>query len=87
MEFGRGRKKLAAKNRLAPTKNRVRLRWGKTSRCRFLSHLDNIRVIETALRIADGIAIVSAICAAPDPESAAKELSSIISQVRKDRLK
>ena len=36
---------------------------------------------------ADGIAVVSAICAAPDPESAAKELSSIISQVRKNRLK
>ncbi len=34
---------------------------------------------------ADGIAVVSAICAAPDPEFAAKELSSIISQVRKDR--
>lgn len=41
-------------------------------------------VIQTG---ADGIAIVSAICAAPDPESAAKELSLIISQVRKDRLK
>ena len=36
---------------------------------------------------ADGIAVVSAICVAPDPESAAKELSSIISQVRKDQLK
>jgi len=36
---------------------------------------------------ADGIAVVSAICAAPDPEFAAKELSSIISQVRKDQLK
>jgi thiamine-phosphate pyrophosphorylase len=36
---------------------------------------------------ADGIAVVSAICAAPDPESAAKELFSIISQVRKDRQK
>lgn len=53
MEFGRGRKKLASRNPLAPTKNRVRIRWGKTARSRFLSHLDNIRMIEMAMRRAD----------------------------------
>ena len=52
-EFGRGRKKIASRNPLAPTKNRVRIRWGKTERSRFLSHLDNIRMIEMAMRRAD----------------------------------
>ncbi|MEW5994101.1 MAG: TIGR03960 family B12-binding radical SAM protein [Candidatus Zixiibacteriota bacterium] len=50
MEFGRARKKVASRVQSAPTKNRVRIRWGKTARYRYMSHLDNIRAIERALR-------------------------------------
>ncbi len=50
MEFGRGKKKVASRNLTAPTKNRVRIRWGKSARYRYMSHLDNIRAIERALR-------------------------------------
>ncbi|MCK4573068.1 MAG: TIGR03960 family B12-binding radical SAM protein [candidate division Zixibacteria bacterium] len=48
--FGRGKKKLASRNLTAPTKNRFRIRWGRTARYRYMSHLDNIRAIERALR-------------------------------------
>ena len=48
--YGRGKKRLASRNTAAPTKNRVRLRWGKTARYRYMSHLDNMRFIERALR-------------------------------------
>lgn len=51
--FGRSRKKIASRNPLSPTKNRVRIRWGKTARSRFLSHLDNMRMIEMAMRRAE----------------------------------
>ncbi len=50
MEFGRGKKKVASKNVAAPTKNRLRLRWGKTARYKYMSHLDNIRALERAIR-------------------------------------
>jgi radical SAM-linked protein len=50
MMFGRSKKKVAARNVIAPTKNRVRIKWGKTGRLRYLSHLDNIRMLEMALR-------------------------------------
>jgi len=50
IEFGRGKKKVASRNLTAPTKNRVRIRWGKNDRYRYMSHLDNIRTIERALR-------------------------------------
>ena len=49
-EYGRNKKKVVARNVAAPTKNRARLRWGKTERYRFMSHLDNLRMIERALR-------------------------------------
>lgn len=49
-EFGRGKKKVASRVLSAPTKNRVRIRWGKSERYRFMSHLDNIRFIERAIR-------------------------------------
>jgi radical SAM-linked protein len=52
-DFGRSRKKVTSRNPLPPTKNRIRIRWGKTNRSRFLSHLDNIRMIEMATRRAD----------------------------------
>ncbi|SYZ74500.1 conserved hypothetical protein [Candidatus Zixiibacteriota bacterium] len=48
--FGRSRKKAAAKASVAPTKGQVRVKWGRTGLTRFLSHLDNLRVIERALR-------------------------------------
>ncbi len=50
MEFGRGKKKAATRNVAAPTKNHLRLRWGKSERYRYMSHLDNIRLIERAIR-------------------------------------
>lgn len=49
-EFGRGKKKVAARSAVAPTKNTVRIRWGKDARLRYMSHLDNIRFIERAIR-------------------------------------
>ena len=48
--YGRAKKKVASRNLSAPTKNCVRIRWGKTSRCRYMSHLDNIRALERAIR-------------------------------------
>ena len=42
MSFGRGKKKLALRNSVAPTKNRFRIRWGKTARYKYMSHLDNL---------------------------------------------
>ncbi len=51
ISFGRTRKKVPGRNTTsAPTKNRVRLRWGKTARYRYMSHLDNMRVFERAIR-------------------------------------
>ncbi len=50
MLYGRGKKMVVSRNAAAPTKNRARLRWGKTARYRFMSHLDNLRMIERALR-------------------------------------
>ncbi|MBN1212043.1 MAG: TIGR03960 family B12-binding radical SAM protein [candidate division Zixibacteria bacterium] len=52
MEFGRGKKKVASRNLAAPTKNRFRIRWGKTTRYKYMSHLDNLRMLERSIRIA-----------------------------------
>ncbi len=49
-EYGRGKKKVPTRNLAAPTKNRFRLRWGKSSRYRYMSHLDNLRLLERAIR-------------------------------------
>ena len=49
-QWGRGKKKVAAKSTAAPTKNRLRLRWGKSARYRYMSHLDNLRLLERVLR-------------------------------------
>jgi radical SAM family uncharacterized protein/radical SAM-linked protein len=49
-EYGRGKKKVPSKNLAAPTKNRIRLRWGRTERYRYMSHLDNLRLLERAIR-------------------------------------
>ncbi|MCP4548594.1 MAG: DUF2344 domain-containing protein, partial [bacterium] len=40
----------ASRSQVAPTKNKVRIRWGKTARYRYMSHLENLRMIERALR-------------------------------------
>lgn len=53
IQYGRGRKKLASRNLIAPTKNRLRLRWGKNVRFKYMSHLDNIRLIERLIRRSD----------------------------------
>lgn len=50
--FGRGKRKVASRSNVAPTKSRIRLRWGKSARLRYMSHLDNMRLIERGLRIA-----------------------------------
>ncbi len=50
MAFGRSNKKVASKQAFAPTKNKVRFRWGKDSRYKYMGHLDNLRLIERVLR-------------------------------------
>jgi len=50
VEFGRSKKKVASRNLTAPTKNRVRIRWGKNSQYKYMSHLDNIRLLEHTIR-------------------------------------
>ena len=50
MEFGRTNKKVAPRSIAAPVVNRLRLRWGKSDSQRLLSHLDNIKAIEEAIR-------------------------------------
>ena len=53
IEYGRSKKKVMEKNTSAPTKNKLRLRWGKNDRFKYMSHLDNIRYIERAIRRAN----------------------------------
>ncbi len=49
--FGRSpRRSAKAVTVIAPTKGHIRIRWGRRGMRRFLSHLDNIRVIERVLR-------------------------------------
>lgn len=50
MNYGRRKKKVVSRSTTAPTKSRVRIRWGKSPRYRCMSHLDNIRLIERAIR-------------------------------------
>ena len=50
MEFGRSKKKVASQNVSAPTKNRLRLKWGRDIRYKFMSHLDNLRALEKSIR-------------------------------------
>ncbi len=50
MEFGRSKKKVPSQNVAAPTKNRLRLRWGRNNSYKYMSHLDNLRVLERAFR-------------------------------------
>ncbi len=48
--FGRTRKKTISKASVAPNKSQVRIKWGRKGLTRFLSHLDNLRVIERSIR-------------------------------------
>lgn len=48
--FGRGKKKLAARTLVQPTKSKVRIRWGRTERFKYMSHLDTLRLIERSIR-------------------------------------
>ena len=49
-EFGRSKKKLVSRVLSAPTKNQVRIRWGRTERLRYLAHLDSLRIFERTIR-------------------------------------
>lgn len=52
--FGRGKRRLSNRSSaVAPTRNRMRIHWGKTARYRYMSHLDNLRLMERAIRRAD----------------------------------
>ncbi|NOY87955.1 MAG: TIGR03960 family B12-binding radical SAM protein [FCB group bacterium] len=48
--YGRSRKKINLRSTISPLKNRVRIRWGKNAPFRYMGHLDNMRLIERALR-------------------------------------
>ena len=48
--FGRSRKKSPGRTALAPVTGNVRIRWGRQGLSRFLSHRDNLRVFERAIR-------------------------------------
>lgn len=49
-EFGRRSKRVKTQSDLQVPNSRVRIRWGRDDSVRFLSHLDNTRVFERALR-------------------------------------
>ena len=52
--YGRRKRKLTGpRTNVTPTRGKVRLKWGKKGLVRFLSHLDNNRVFERAIRRAD----------------------------------
>lgn len=50
IEYGRSKKTVASKNVIAPTKNKVRFRWGKSEQFKYMGHQDNLRFIERLLR-------------------------------------
>jgi radical SAM family uncharacterized protein/radical SAM-linked protein len=49
-DFGRSRKKSISRTGLAPVTGNIRIRWGRKNLARFLSHRDNMRVFERAIR-------------------------------------
>ncbi|MFQ6008129.1 MAG: TIGR03936 family radical SAM-associated protein, partial [Candidatus Zixiibacteriota bacterium] len=49
-EFGRSKRKVASRSVASPIKNQVRIRWGKDARYKYMSHLDNIRLLERTFR-------------------------------------
>jgi len=48
--FGRSRKKTTGRAVAVPTTNKIRIRWGRKGLMRYLSHLDNVRLFERAIR-------------------------------------
>ncbi len=50
VQFGRFKKKVASRSLTAVSAKRLRIRWGRTESHTHLSHLDNIRTIEDAIR-------------------------------------
>ena len=50
MDFGRSKKKVVPRGITAAAIGRLRLRWGRTDAHTQLSHLDNIRAIESAVK-------------------------------------
>ena len=53
VSYGRGKKKVAGRTTVTPIRSRVRIKWGRSSRFRFISHLDNLRLMERLVRIAN----------------------------------
>jgi radical SAM family uncharacterized protein/radical SAM-linked protein len=53
ISFGRSKKKAPSRQVIAPTKNKIRIRWGKSGRYRYMGHLDNLRLIERTIRMAE----------------------------------
>lgn len=53
VQFGRSKKKVASRSLAAVSAKRLRIRWGRTASHTHLSHLDNIRTIEDAIRRSD----------------------------------
>lgn len=53
MSFGRSKKKTASRQVIAPTKSKIRIRWGKLNRFKYMGHLDNLRLIERTIRMAE----------------------------------
>ena len=53
LSFGRGKKKVASRSSVTPIRSRVRIKWGCSDRFRYISHLDNLRLMERLVRIAN----------------------------------
>ncbi|MCK5125578.1 MAG: TIGR03960 family B12-binding radical SAM protein [candidate division Zixibacteria bacterium] len=52
--YGRRKKRVAiTDNSLSPTRGKLRLKWGKHGLARFLSHLENNRILQRAIRRAN----------------------------------
>lgn len=52
--YGRRKKRVAANsNQLSPTRGKIRVKWGKKGLVRFLSHLENNRIIQRAIKRAE----------------------------------
>ena len=51
--FGRGRKRVQTRSLVGPSTGNVRIKWGRRGPVRFLSHRDNMRLFERALRRAE----------------------------------
>ena len=50
MRFGRSKKKVTSRSLAVVSAKRLRIRWGRTENHTHMSHLDNIRTIEDAIR-------------------------------------